>query len=183
MNKFSAYRITNASLLKYYIFGAFIRYKAGTLQDALIIHFGPAMLLPLRWPLCHQILSIQFALVHFSTGKSPMGAFDANGALDDLNPWTRVHQPPHQTEVAPRHGFSRPQPSYEALHGLFGHLVELDQLLQLVAQGHRMFGLSILRPEHFFRRAPLFGSVVCGGIRHTTGQIGESSWRAPDSGK
>ena len=73
-----------------------------------------------------------------------MGTFNTDGALDDFNPWTGVHQPPHQTEVTPRHGFSRPQPNYEALHGLFGHLVELDQLLQLVTQGHRMFGLNIL---------------------------------------
>ena len=121
--------------------------------------------------------------MHFSTGKGPTGTFDTDRALDDFNPWTRVHQPPHQTEVTPRHGFSRPQPNYEALHGLFGHLVELDQLLQLVAQGHRMLGLSILRPEHLFRRAPLLGSVKCGSIRHTMGQIGERSWRASDSGK
>ena len=43
MNKASAYRITNASLLKNYIFGAFTCYKAGTLQDALIIHRRPEM--------------------------------------------------------------------------------------------------------------------------------------------
>src|SRR3954468_23134621 len=48
MNKFSAYRITGASLLKYYIFGTFIRHKAGTLQDALIVHFRMVMLLALR---------------------------------------------------------------------------------------------------------------------------------------
>ena len=72
MNKFSAHRITRASLLKYYIFGTFIRHKAGTLQDALIIHLGLAMLLPLRWPILHQLLSIQLAPVHFSTGKGPM---------------------------------------------------------------------------------------------------------------
>ena len=61
MNKFSMYRITNASLLKNYIFGAFIRYKAGTLQDALIIHFWDAMLLARRWPVLHKLLSIQLA--------------------------------------------------------------------------------------------------------------------------
>ena len=48
MNKFSAYRITKASLLKNYIFGAFIRYKAGTLQDALIVPLGLAMPLAQR---------------------------------------------------------------------------------------------------------------------------------------
>src|SRR3954469_16584735 len=58
MNKFSAYRITRASLLKYYIHGTFIRHKDGTLQDALIIHLRVAMLLALRWPVLHQLLSI-----------------------------------------------------------------------------------------------------------------------------
>ena len=54
--------ITNASLLKHYIFGAFIRYKAGTLQDALIIHLGLAMLLARRWPVLHKLLGNQLAL-------------------------------------------------------------------------------------------------------------------------
>ena len=109
MNKFSAYRITNASLLKNYIFGAFTRYKAGTLQDALIIRFRDAMLLARRRPVLHQLLCIHLALVHFSMGKRPTGTFDADRALDDLEPWTSLHQPPHQPEVAPRHGLSRPQ--------------------------------------------------------------------------
>ena len=33
----------------------------------------------------------------------------------------------------------------------FSNLVELDQMLQLVARGHRMAGLSILRPEDLLR--------------------------------
>ena len=176
MNKFSAYRITNASLLKSYIFGAFIRYKVGTLQDALLIRFRDAMLLARRRPVLHQLLRIHLSLVHFSMGKRPMGTFDADGALDDLEPWTSLHQPPHQSEVAPRQGLSRPQPNYEALHGLFGRLVELDQLLQLVAQGHRVSGLSVLRPEHLLCRAALLGSMECGGIGHTPGKICERSW-------
>ena len=136
MNKFSAYRITNASLLKNYIFGAFIRYKAGTLQDALIIRFRDAMLLA-RWrPVLHQLLRIHLAPVHFSTGKRPTSTFDADGALDYFKPWTGIHQPPHQPEVAPRQSLSRSKPNYEALYGLFGHLVELDHLLQLVTQRH-----------------------------------------------
>src|SRR3954470_10442361 len=78
MNKFSAYMITRASLLKYYILGTFIRHKAGTLQDALIIHLGVAMLLALRWPVLHQLLSIHLAPMYFSTGKRPTGALDAD---------------------------------------------------------------------------------------------------------
>src|SRR3954465_12760961 len=136
MNKFSAHRIKRASLLKYYILGTFIRHKAGTLQNALIIHLGVAMLLALRWPGLHKLLSIHLAPVHFSTGKRPTGTLDADGALDDFKLWTCIHQLPHQPKVDPRHSLSGPQPDYETRHGLFGHLMELDQLLQLVAQGH-----------------------------------------------
>ena len=100
MNKFSAYRITNASLLKSYIFGAFIRYKAGTLQDGLIIRFRDVMLLAWQRPVLHQLLRIHLAQVHFSTGKRPTGTFDADGVLDYFKPWTHIHQPPHQPEVA-----------------------------------------------------------------------------------
>ena len=95
MNKFSAYRITNASLLKNYIFGAFTRCKAGTLQDALIIHLGLAILPARRWSVRHKLLSVHIALVHFSTGKGPTGTFDADEALEDLEPWTGLHQSPH----------------------------------------------------------------------------------------
>ena len=84
-------------------------------------------------------------------GKGPVSTFNTGGVLDDFNPWTRIHQPLHQAEVAPRHGLLRPQPNYEAPHCLFGYLVELDQLLQLVARWHRMAGLSILRPEDLLR--------------------------------
>src|SRR4051812_31782021 len=65
MNKFSTYRITRASSLKNYIFGTFIRHKAVTLQDALIVHFRAAMLLTLRWPILHQLLSVHLAPVYF----------------------------------------------------------------------------------------------------------------------
>ena len=68
--------ITNASLLKNYIFGAFIRYKTGTLQDALIICFRDAMLLARRWPVLHKLLSIQLAPVHLRMGKRPTGTLD-----------------------------------------------------------------------------------------------------------
>src|SRR3954471_24568048 len=129
MNKFSAHRIKRTSLLKYYILGTFIRHKAGTLQDTLVIHLGVAMLLALRWPVLHKLLRIHLSPVHFSASKRPTGTFDAEGALDDFKPWTSVYQPPHQPEVAPRQGLSRPQPNYKALHGLFGHLVDLEQLL------------------------------------------------------
>src|SRR3954470_21505934 len=123
MNKFSAHRTTRASSFKNYIFGTFIRHKAGTLQNILIIVLGFAMLFPRRRPILHKLLAVQLAPVHLSAGKGPPGSFDADGALDDLEPWTGLHQPPHQSKVAPRQGLSRPQPKYEALHGLFGRLV------------------------------------------------------------
>ena len=91
MNKFSAHRTKRASSLKNYIHGTFIRHKAGTLQNALIIHLGLAMLLARWWPVLHKLLSIQLAPVHFSTGKGATGTIDTDGALDDFNPWTGVH--------------------------------------------------------------------------------------------
>ena len=100
--------ITNASLLKNYIFGAFTRYKAGTVQESLIIHPRLAILPARPWSVRHKLLSVHLAPMHLCTGKGPMGTFDANGMLDDFNPRARIHQPPHQAEVAPRHGLLRP---------------------------------------------------------------------------
>src|SRR3954466_3380178 len=188
MNMFSAHRIKRASSFKNYILGTFIHHKAGSRQNILIIVLGLAMLLHRRRPVPHKLLTVQLTPVHLCTGKGPTGkgptgTFNADGALDDLKPWTGLHQPPHQPKVAPRQGLSRPQPNYEALHGLFGCLVELDQLFKLAAQGHRVSGLRILRPEHTLRRAALFSSVECGGVGYATGKICECPWRAPDSGK
>ncbi len=87
------------------------------------------ILLSQRWRVRHKLLSIHLAPMHLCAGKGPTGTFNTGGVLDDFNPWTRIHQPPHQDELAPRHGLLRPQPNYEALHGLLGYLVELDQLL------------------------------------------------------
>ena len=91
MNKFSAHRITRASLLKNYIFGALISNLAGTLQDTLIIHFGRAILLARQRRVRPKLLSIHPAPVHFCTGKGPTGTFNAGGVLDDFNPGTRIH--------------------------------------------------------------------------------------------
>ena len=88
-----------------------------------------------------------------------------------------------KAEVAVGKGVTKPHPDYKALHGLFGRLVQLDQLFQLVAHRHRMFGPNILRPEQLLRRASLLVLVIFRGIRHDAGQICECSWRAPDSGK
>ena len=84
------------------------------------------MLLALRWPLLHQLLSVHLGLVHLCTGKSPAGTFDTDGPLDDFQSWEGIHKPPHQAEVAVGKGVSRPHPNYKALHGLFGRLVLLD---------------------------------------------------------
>ena len=141
------------------------------------------MLLALWWRVRHKLLGIHLSPVHLCTGKGPTGTFDADGALDDLEPRRGLHQLPHHPEIAPRQGLSGPHPNYEALHGLFGRLVELDQLFQLVAQRHRVSGLRILRPEHLLRRATLFSSVECGSVGYAAGKICECPWRAPDSGK
>ena len=70
MNKFSAHRTKRASLLKNYIHGTFIRHKAGTLQNALIIHLGLAMLLARQWPVLHKLLSIQLAQCTFAQASA-----------------------------------------------------------------------------------------------------------------
>ena len=85
-----------------------MHYKAGTLQDVLIIHLGFAILPARRWSIRHKLLSVHLAPVHFSTSKGPTGTFDADGALDDFEPWTGLHQPLHQPEIAPRQGLSGP---------------------------------------------------------------------------
>ena len=108
---FSAQDKTSKFLLKNYIPGTFIRHKAGTLQNILIIILGLALLVPWRWPVLHKLLTIQLALVHLSTGKGPTGTFNAEGALDDFEPWIGPHQPLHQPEIAPRQSLSRPQPN------------------------------------------------------------------------
>ena len=175
MNKFSYHRITRASSFKYYIFRTLVRYKTGTLQDTLIIHFRVAMLLALWWPLLHQLLSVHLGPVHLGTGKSPAGTFDTDGPLDDFQPGAGIHKPPHQAELAVGKGVARPHLDYKAPHGLFGRLVQLDQLLQLVAHKHRLFGRSILRPEQLLRRASILSLVKLCGIRHTARQICECS--------
>src|SRR3954470_7566851 len=70
MNKFSAHRTTRASSFKNYIFGTFIRHKAGTIQNILIIVLGFAMLFPRRRPVLHKLLAVQLAPVHLSAGRA-----------------------------------------------------------------------------------------------------------------
>ena len=117
------------------------------------------MLLASRRPLLHQILGVHLRPVHFCLGKRPARTLNADGPLYDFKLWAGIHKLPHQAEVSARQGLTKPYPDYEALHGQFSRLVKLDQLLQLVTQGHQMFGPSILRPEQLLRRAPLLGLV------------------------
>ena len=109
------------------------------------------MLLALRRPLLHKIHDVQLRPVHLRQGKSPTRTLDADGALYGFNPWAGIHKPPHQAELAVGKGVARPHPDYKAPHGLFGRLVKFDQLLQLVAQGHGVFGPCILGPEQLLR--------------------------------
>ena len=97
--------------------------------------------------LLHQLFGVHLRLVHFRLGKGPTHTLNTDGPLDDFQPWAGIHKPPHQAEVAVGKGVARPHSDYKAPHGLFGHLVKFDHLLQLAAQGHGVFGPSILRPE------------------------------------
>ena len=116
-------------------------------------------------------------------GQGPARTLNADGPLNDFQPRTGIHHPLDKAEVAAGQGLARPQPDYEVLHGQFGRLVKFDQLLQLVALGHRMFGPNILGPEQLICRAPFLGSVELCGIRDVVRQICECSSRAPNSGK
>ena len=78
--------------------------------------------------------------MHFRTGQGLARTFNADGPLNDFKSRTCIYHPLDKAKVAAGQGLARPQPDYEVLHGLFGRLVQFDQLLQLVAQGHRMFG-------------------------------------------
>ena len=93
MNSFSYYRITRVHSLKYYILSTFLRHKAGTLQDTVIILFGVAMLLALWWPLLYQLFGIHLRPMHFRTGKGPARTLNADGPLYDLKPWAGIHKP------------------------------------------------------------------------------------------
>ena len=81
MNKFSAHRITRASSFKNYILGAFIRHKAGTSKNILVIVLGLAMLLPRRRPVPHKLLTVQLTPVHLCMGKGPTGTFNVDERL------------------------------------------------------------------------------------------------------
>ena len=91
MKKFQRTGQNKQVSLKNYIPRTFIRHKAGTLQNILIVILGLAMLFPRWWPVLHQLLSIQLAPVHLSTGKGPTGTFNVDRALDDFEPWTSLH--------------------------------------------------------------------------------------------
>ena len=87
------------------------------------------MLLALRRSLLDQLHGVQLGPLHLHAGESPTCTFDADRSLDDLQPRAGIHKPPHQAEVAIRKGVARPQLDHKALHGLFGRLVHLNQLL------------------------------------------------------
>ena len=91
------------------------------------------MLLTLRRPFLHRLLSIQFGPMHLRAGKGPAGTLNTDGLLDNFKPWIGMHHPLYKAKIAIGQGLARPHPDYEVLHGQFGRLVEFDQLLQLVA--------------------------------------------------
>ena len=107
MNKFSYHRITRANSFKYYIFRTLVRYETSTLQDTLIVHLGVAMLLALRRPFLNQLHGVQLGPLHLHMGESPACTSDADGPLDDFQPWAGIRKPPHQAEVAVGKGVAR----------------------------------------------------------------------------
>ena len=92
MNSFHITGSHEVHSFKYYILSTFLRHKASTLQDTVIILFGVAMLLALRRPLLHQLFGVQLRLVHLRPGKSPARTLDADGPLYNFKPWAGIHQ-------------------------------------------------------------------------------------------
>ena len=92
-------------------------------------------------------------------------------------------QPLHELEVAAGHGFGGPKTDYKIPHGQSGHPMQFGQLLQLIAEGHKMLWRKVLRPEQLFRRAPLFSSEELRSNSNTLGQVRKRSWRTPNPGQ
>ena len=54
---------------EYDILCTFLRYKAGSVQDTVIVYLGSAVLLALRRPLGHQLRGVHLRPMHLSAGK------------------------------------------------------------------------------------------------------------------
>ena len=54
------------------------------------------MLLALRRTFLDQLHGVQLGPLYLHTGESPACTFDANGPLDNFQPWAGIHKPPHQ---------------------------------------------------------------------------------------
>ena len=128
---------------KDYILCTLLRHKAGSLHDTVIIFFGSAVLLALRRPLGHQRRGVHLHPMHLCTGKGDPRTFNANRPLYDLKSWAGTHKTLHEIQVAAGHWLGKPQTDYEVLHGQFGCLVQLDQLLKLVARASDVLSQDI----------------------------------------
>ena len=92
------------------------RYKSRPFYDILEIPLGCAVLLALRRP-AGNINSVHLPPPHLSASEGHAGTFNTDEALDNLQPRTDVHHPPHESEVATRHSFGWPQLDYHILNG------------------------------------------------------------------
>ena len=84
--------------------------------------------MPSSGPSFTSFSASSFAQCTFARAK----ALRAPSMQTDLFMAKALHAPSmqmDQTEVAAGQGLARPYPDYKTLHGLFGRLVQLDQLL------------------------------------------------------
>ena len=120
------------------------RYNTSPLQDVFKIPLGCAVLLALKRPLGHKLDGVHLCPPDLDMGKGQACALDAERPLDNVQPRTCIHQPLHEAEVVAGYSFGRPHPDYQILHGQFGRPMQLDQLFQLIGEGHWMFWRKVL---------------------------------------
>ena len=110
------------------VLSTLLRHNAGSLQNIFKIPLGRAVLLARGRSFGRKLDGVHLRPLYLDTGEGHPRTFDADGVLDDLEPWTGLHQPPHQPEVAVGYGFGMPPPDYQIPHGQFGHPMQFDQL-------------------------------------------------------
>ena len=116
------------------VLSTLLRYSTGSLQDIVKIPLERAVLLASERSFGHELDGIHLRPPDLDIGEGQTRAFNADGLLDDFQPWAGIDKSLHQAEVVARNGFGWPKPDYDVLHGQTGHPMQLRQLHHLVVQ-------------------------------------------------
>ena len=90
------------------VFRTLALYNAGSLQDIIKIPLGRAVLFAGRRSLGRKLDGVHLHPLYLAASEGHTGTFNTGGALDDVQPRTGAHHPPHESEVAARHSFGWP---------------------------------------------------------------------------